>query len=133
MSTLAQKIAEAAIARHNCEHGNVLNLEWEAIWKDRLTVIARERLPSGSGFDAGTKIDHDLCNERQLAFETSFHHMNDAGMYDGWTEHSVMVRPLFMGFEIKVSGRNRNGIKEYIAEMLHDCLTKEYDWPRGEA
>lgn len=129
MATLAQQIAVAVQARHNCEHGNTLNAEWLARWTERLDDIARNVLPSGSGFDNGTTIDLDNSNAKQLAFETSFHHMNEHGMYDGWTEHRVVVKPAFDGFTITVSGRNRNDIKDYIAETFHHVLSETYEWP----
>jgi hypothetical protein len=52
--------------------------------------------------------------------------MNDSGYYDGWTEHVVTVTPSFIGgFNIRVSGRNRNDIKGYIAESFHHILKME--------
>lgn len=57
-------------------------------------------------------------------FETSVHHMNPDGYYDGWTEHTVTVTPSFIGrFDLKVSGRDRNGIKDYIAEVFGSVLS----------
>jgi len=128
MATLAQQIATAAVALGNCEISG--NVEWRDIWTARLDAIARNVLPSGSGFNNGTSIDVDNCNGAKLAFETSFHHMTEHGVYDGWTEHSVLVLPSFVcGFNVKVSGRNRNDIKDYIGDMFAEVLSREYDWP----
>ncbi len=64
-------------------------------------------------------------------FSTSFHHMNDGGMYDGWTEHAVTVKPsLAYGIVLKIGGRNRNDIKDRIHEEFQHTLTldvNEYD------
>ena len=50
----------------------------------------------------------------------------ETGMYDGWTEHTVTVRPsLQFGFRLSISGRNRNGIKDYIAEVFGEILNTE--------
>ena len=50
---------------------------------------------------------------------THFHHMNDGGFYDGWTEHSVVVTPsLVYGFDTRITGRDRNDIKNYIGEEM---------------
>ncbi len=113
--TLLTQLASTLIAYKNCE--NVRNSEWKQKWDERLTALEGE-LPSGSGFDNGTAFNRDASNDRKLVFETSFHHMNDVGMYDGWTEHTVTVVPTFTGVDIKVSGRNRNDIKDYIADAF---------------
>jgi hypothetical protein len=82
-----------------------------------------ETAPSGSGFDAGTQIDEDRSDV--LRFATSYHHMNDGGMYDGWTEHVIRVKPsLAWGFDLTVSGPNRNDIKDYIADVFSQWLNE---------
>ena len=63
--------------------------------------LVKDFMPSGSGFDAGTKLDLDLSHAERLVFTTSYHHMNDGGYYDGWTEHTVTVTPGFNGSNIK--------------------------------
>lgn len=84
--------------------------------------------PSGSGFDNGTKLDLDDSTGEKLVFTTSYHHMNDGGMYDGWTDHVVTVEPsLEMGYRLKIRGSNRNDIKEYIADIFHSCLDAEVE------
>jgi hypothetical protein len=82
-----------------------------------------ETAPSGSGFDNGTQIDEDRSDV--LRFATAFHHMDECGMYDGWTEHTIRVKPsLAWGFDLKVSGRDRNGIKDYIADVFAQWLNE---------
>jgi hypothetical protein len=62
----------------------------------------------------------------KLVFNTAFHHMDEAGGYDGWTEHQVIVTPsLEMGYSIRVTGRDKEEIKEYIAEMFSAALDEE--------
>jgi hypothetical protein len=51
--------------------------------------------------------------------------MNDTGYYDGWTEHTVTVTPSFSGINIRVSGRNRNDIKDYIHETFSYALRSD--------
>lgn len=128
MATLAQNIATAVQARINCEASG--NTEWLDRWTERLEDIARNTLPSGSGFDNGTTIDIDNCNSRQLMLETSYHHMDEHGCYDGWTEHRIKVTPSFHGFDIMVTGRNRNGIKDYIAEVFQAELSAAHEWSK---
>ena len=72
----------------------------------------------------GRTIDIEKTTEQKLVFDTAFHHMNDHGYYVGWTEHRVTVRPSFYGLDIKVSGWNRNDIKDYIAECFDHVLSE---------
>ena len=91
-----------------------------------LTGILLE-FPSGSGFDAGTQLDKDGSTGERLVFTTAFHHMNENGLYDGWTNHKVIVTPsLEMGCRIKITGRDRNEIKDYIGERFQSVLSKEW-------
>ena len=118
-----QMLAKACGAYHRCVQSN--NTEWQAKWKEQIKE-AMEDFPHGSGFDNGTKIDLDKSNDDRLVFTTAFHHMNEAGMYDGWTEHTITVVPsLGLDFHLKISGRDRNQIKEYIAEMFQSCLNED--------
>jgi hypothetical protein len=103
-----------------------------ADWRTRNHNAAQDRIdelmqhaPSGSGFDAGTQLDEDSTEEK-LIFNTSFHHMDEGGGYDGWTDHKVRVTPsLSQDVRIAVTGRNRNYIKEYIHETFMDWLTED--------
>jgi len=100
------------------------NTEWRDKHEDRIDEIM-DSMPSGSGFDCGTKLDIDASHDDKLVFTTAFHHMNEFGYYCGWTEHTVTVTPAFNGVHIRVSGRNRNGIKDYIGEVFHTVLMSE--------
>lgn len=62
-----------------------------------LARIEREVLPSGSGFDRGTKLDLDASAPERLVFTTDFHHMGEGGAYCGWSSHIVTVTPSFIG------------------------------------
>lgn len=121
---LIHAIAGKLAAMQNCiERGNV---EWYDRHKDAIESLVREHMPSGSGFDNGTTLDFDRSNPERLVFVTSFHHMNDAGMYDGWTDHNVTcTASLVYGFDLKISGRNRRDIKDYISESFQTALNME--------
>src|SRR3990167_6826633 len=89
--------------------------------RESIKSIVKGHFPSGSGFDKGTVFDLNESSGEKLVFHTSFHHMNEGGFYDGWTEHSVIVMPsLEMGFRLRVTGRDKNQIKDYIAEMFSE-------------
>ncbi|ARK07572.1 hypothetical protein LAV_00197 [Sphingobium phage Lacusarx] len=118
-----EAIATAFTARQNCEKSG--NTDWHAIWSDRISTLCREELPSGSGISA-TSFDWLASRPDRLVFLTSFHHMHESGYYDGWSDHSAIVTPSFLGgFDIRMTGRNRNDIKDYLAETLHHALSRE--------
>lgn len=116
-------IASAMLARANCERSG--NSEWFDRHTDRILDLVREHAPSGSGFDSGTSFSFDASRPDRLVFFTSFHHMSEHGYYDGWSEHTVIVTPDFSGVNIRVTGRDRNDIKDYIGEVFHNLADVE--------
>jgi hypothetical protein len=123
---LYKALAMTLNARKNCiESGNK---EWEEKHEETLDKLS-QYLPSGSGIDNGTTLDKDASSEDKLIFTFGFHHMNEGGMYDGWTEHKLVVRPsLAFGITMSISGRNRNEIKEYLHDTYHQALTEEVEF-----
>ena len=122
---LYQEIAHKVLAYHNCIDSD--NGDWEEKHREWLLQTAKGG-PSGSGIDCGTKIDLDKSTGEKLVFDCSYHHMNENGMYDGWTEHTITVTPsLAFGYHIKISGRNRNDIKEYLHEIYGYWLSQEVE------
>jgi len=78
--------------------------------------------PSGSGIDSGTQLS-DESTPKKLVFELGFHHMDENGFYDGWTYHKAIVRPsLEYGFDLKITGPNRNDIKDYLYQVYEPWL-----------
>jgi hypothetical protein len=123
-SPLYRRLSSTLVALRNCEAAG--NTEWIEKHGERIKQMMRHA-PSGSGFDNGTTIDLDVSGERRLVFNTAFHHMNEHGYYDGWTEHVVRAKPAFHGFDLTISGRDRNGIKELIADEFDTFLNTETD------
>lgn len=115
-----QVIARTLGARLRCDAKPDTHSEWSARHQAYLDELL-SGFPHGSGFDLGTKLD-DTSTPERLVFNTAFHHVNESGMYDGWTEHQVIVKPsLEMGYRMRITGRDRNGIKELIADYFaHD-------------
>lgn len=80
-------------------------------------------LPSGSGWDKGTDIDLDASHANKIALFGAYHHMNENGFYDGWTEHTITVKPsLTSDFDLRISGPNRNDIKDYLYQTFDYAL-----------
>lgn len=115
-----QRIASLLLARENCRSSG--NTEWLKRHSQDLLALVDTHLPSGSGFDTGTQISFDRSTPERLVFTTSYHHMDEGG-YDGWTEHEVIVTPsLVHGIALRITGTNRNDIKDYIAECVEEGL-----------
>lgn len=118
-----QKLAKRFNAIQNCIESE--NREWldkhaEAI-EDIMTTA-----PSGSGIDTGIAIDLEKSTEDRIILSTAYHHMNESGMYNGWTEHNVYITPsLAFEFNLRITGTDRNEIKEYLHQVIYDWLTEE--------
>ena len=135
-SNVAETIAGLVDALKRCKAG--VNAEWAERHEEALRWIEKQHLPHGSGIDSGTTIDRDKSTRDKVVLYTSFHHMDEGGGYDGWTDHTVTVRPAFRGFYITISGRNRNNIKEYLHSEFSEALAEtcvrygeqgaEYGW-----
>lgn len=123
MTMLAKLLAQTVQARANCvESGNA---EWHGRHSHAIHALVRALMPSGSGIDAGTKIDLPASTPDKLVFTTAFHHMDQNGFYDGWTEHTVRVTPTFGGIDIAISGRNRNDVKDLLHGAFYAALMQD--------
>ena len=123
--TLIQIIASTINARKNCSKKG--NLGWFENHSAKLKYIEENSLPSGSGIDNGTRIDLDRSTENKIVLYTSYHHMNEGGYYEGWSEHRITIKPGFNGIDIFISGRNKNDIKEYLHDVYYTALTGLYE------
>lgn len=124
---LYSKIASTLAARENCI--KTCKWDWEQLHRNRIEELVKNEMPSGSGIDCGTKLDLDASTPNKLVFTLSYHHMNADGYYDGWTEHKVIVTPsLAFGIDVRITGRDRNDIKEYLSETYHHALTQEIEF-----
>lgn len=123
MKTIYQEIAAITDARRNCIKSG--NQEWQDRHEETLERI-QHNLPSGSGIDTGCLIDLEKSGWNKIVITFGFHHMNDNGYYDGWTDHKAIITPAFDGINIKITGRDRNNIKEYLYDVLEYALNEEY-------
>ena len=115
---LAQKIN----AYLTCNEEHALNAEHYI--RDEIDTL----LPSGSGFDSGSAVSLIDSKQDRLVINTSYHHMNENGYYTRWSDHDVILTPSFIGgFDIRVTGRNINDIKDYIADTFYHALSETID------
>jgi hypothetical protein len=120
------QFAHCLAAIHNCRKAG--NLEWEGRHQEAIYTLLRNHMPSGSGFDNGTRFNWDSSTPERLVFDTAFHHMDVHGGYAGWTVHTVIITPsLLFGVNIRVTGRNCGGIKDYIGEIFYGLANIEID------
>ena len=124
MMKIYQQIAQTLDTKLRCElKGNPC----AAMHQERIDRMMQDA-PSGSGFDSGTELSDDSDGNR-LVFETAFHHMDENGYYDGWSNHKVIVKPdLAFGFDLQITGRNKNEIKDYIADVFNVWLNLRADY-----
>jgi hypothetical protein len=120
---LYQKLATLLQAIDNCQKSG--NTEWHEKHRETLHSLCSEHMPRGSGFDNGTTLQESTPN--RITFGTAFHHMDESGSYDGWTDHTVIITPdLVHGFNLRITGRDRNQIKEY----MHECFAMALKTPK---
>lgn len=90
--------------------------------------------PAGAGIDCGTVLWPTTSKPNRLVFGLSFHHMDENGMDDVWTDHTLIVTPsLAWGYEMRFTGRNRNEIKEYLSQVYSAWLASESRTSGSEA
>lgn len=109
------------------KHGDQPSLNAENA-EEQIKDMVKEYMPSGSGIDSGVKFDFDKSKPDKLVFHFGYYHMNENGMYVGWTYHSLIVTPsLASEFNLRVTGRNQNDIKPYLYEIFHEALRQELE------
>lgn len=87
--------------------------------------------PRGSGIDSGTRIDYTRSKPERIVLEVEFHHMDQYGYYCGWKTYSISVTPTLACGPIKIgflAGRDRNGIKDHLADLYRDWLLQPAEW-----
>ena len=123
---LYQAIASAVYARSRCAQTGYT--DWEKKHEDYVIGLVSDYMPRGLGFDVGTQLNWSRSSDKKLVFDTEYHHMNDNGMYDGWTEHTVIVKPSFDGIDLRITGRDRDGFKDYAANVFYEALNQDVDF-----
>jgi|SRR6185437_2037911 len=115
-----KKLASLVGAYQNCISSN--NTTWKDKHEDSINEICK-LLPHGSGIDGKCEIQLENCKKDKLVFFLEFHHMDGNGYYSGWTEHNLVITPsLQFGFNIKITGQNKNDIKTYLADRFSEVF-----------
>lgn len=115
-----EQLAQTIQAYKVCKSRN--NEEWADKHESTIVSIMND-LPSGSGIDQGTKIDIEHSTLDKVILLVPFHHMDENGYYDGWTEHKIIITPSFIGgFDLRITGINKNNIKDYLSDIYSFAL-----------
>jgi hypothetical protein len=123
--TVSRYLASRFQAWLNCQKSG--NDEWLYQHKANIEDFMRNHAPSGSGVDSGTTFDFDASKPGKLVFNFSYHHMNDGGYYDGWTDHQLIVKPSFTGLDLRITGKDRNQTKEYLHDVYSTWLSSRVE------
>ena len=120
-------IADNVVWYKNVQKNNEENKElWLNKFAEQIERLEK-LLPHGSGIDCGCKIDLERSTSKKVIIHTEFHHMDECGFYDGWTTHDVILTPDFGGFEMRITGRDKNGIKDYLYDTFYFVLNEEVE------
>ena len=120
------ELAGLIVARLNYAKSG--NTEWYINHEDKAESIVNEYLPSGSGIDAGVKINFDKSTKDKLVFDSSLHIMDENGYYAGWIDFVAIVTPsLQYGFSLTIKGKFSKfpWIKDELYDTFQYALDKE--------
>jgi hypothetical protein len=108
-------------ALENCQ--KCANTEWAD--KHQTTIDwLEDLLPSGSGVDNGVKVE--MVEDHKIIMSFGFHHMDENGFYDGWTDHKLILRPsLTREVDLTITGPDRNYLKEYLYDLFYHVMTSK--------
>ncbi|MFA5572179.1 MAG: hypothetical protein WDA42_03655 [Candidatus Bathyarchaeia archaeon] len=119
-----ERIARVLEAQKNCLASN--NGAWAERHQETLDQILATA-PHGSGIDGEGVVLASESTPQRLVFHFDFHHMNERGFYEDWSTYKMVVSPsLTHGFDLRIYGKNKNGIKEYFYDILGQWLN-EFD------
>lgn len=106
---LYQKIARVASQKNTPKKGKELN-------------VLQTLLPIGNGIERGCVILLK-STEKRIVIDTAYWHPETSR----WTEHQVVITPSFEGeINIRITGKNENNVKDYLYDIFHEALMKEY-------
>jgi hypothetical protein len=112
-------VASRMEAIKNCQSSG--NTEWEEKHREVLEEELKN-LPSGSGLNDGINFLEKESTRTKLIFSFLYQHLNENGYYDGWTQHKLTVTPTFGGYDMKITGRDRNGVKDYLYDLFSETF-----------
>jgi len=127
MGKVYQEFAKCLGAWKACCEMVPRNHEWEPRWDKRIKDLV-DGMPHGSGIDGEWVFDRENSGNDELNFYCSYHHMDEYGGYDGWTDFKARVWPdLQFGFRLRIVGpfpKKYSDTRDYLHEVI-DCYLNE--------
>lgn len=111
MMTLACRIAYIAEALDIAERNR--NHPWIEKWEAELEQL-ENMLPHGSGLDGVVEIDRSATSSDKITIVFDYHHMDEFGGYQGWSEWRLVVSADLLGLT-------------YDLECVEDCEYRTSD------
>lgn len=105
--------------------GRIPMIQTQFMWAG--DELVREHMPDLAWANKDTKLLWQESTPQALVFETLVHH--GEGFLE-WVTHKVIVRPSLIGdngFVVKVFGKDKAGIQEFVIDRFHELLSKEVD------
>lgn len=94
--------------------------------KAKELALLEKLLPIGNGVETGCVILLK-STEKRIEVDTAYWHPNYSYETSRWTEHQVVITPSFEGeINIRITGKNENNVKDYLYDIFHEALMKEY-------
>lgn len=123
-----QQIAGLIQARKTCIETE--NYTWKENHENTLDEISKNLLPSGSGFDSGSKINIEASTSEKIIIDSGFHVMDEDGFYAEWLNLVITVKPsLQFGFLMTIKGipaKYKFQITDYVNDSFYEALNQEY-------
>ena len=108
-----------------------VNEEYQKQLEDKLDILTNY-LPSGSGFDDGSVVDVNKSNNNKIIIHSAYHHLDNNGFYDGWSNFSIIIKPdLMFGFTLTLIGNTTIrkyfdcDFRNYVIDIFSDTLHKK--------
>lgn len=124
-----QRLAGLIAARLNCIKNK--NDNWQDAHEYSIEEIIKEHLPQGSGIDGETAIDYGKSKPDRIVINSSYHVMNENGLYAGWIDYKVIITPsLQFGFELNIVGnfsaKKQLGLRDYLYQAYEHALSEVF-------
>jgi len=126
---LISRIYRILQAKENCKKAN--NQNWIDNHEFTLFELERNFLPHGSGIDSGCIIDREF-KENKVTLNVPYHNMDENGFYCGWSDFKIIVKPEFDSLDIKIIGKDKFYVKDYLYDLFYTCLNKEIEFNKIE-
>jgi hypothetical protein len=92
-----------------------------------LDELEKNYLPHGSGIDSGCTIDREFKKDCVI-INVPYHNMDENGYYCGWSEFKVICKPEFDGIYLKITGKDKYYVKDYLYSVFANCLEEEMEF-----